>query len=734
MSSCSAIPLSGCGRKSQESGMSEYLELEIRIHPLYGDSYPVELRFADGEQDQDLTPGNAAPVQIDPAQLRALSASDAAYGRALTATLFIDWVKQGFQTARLLAAVKNTALRVRLSIASGAAELHNLRWETLRDPEDDAKWLLTSERVLFSRYLSSDDWRWVQSRARTALKALLIISNPTDLGDYRVDDKPLAPIDVAAERERATLALQGTHVDDLASDLEMGSQPTLDNLTDRLRDVYDIIYVVCHGAVRPEPWILLCKATGEGQYVTARQLTARLRDTAQVPRLVVLASCQSAGTGDVAAPNGDGVLAALGPEIAKAGVPAVVAMQGDVSMETVEQFMPVFFSELQRDGQIDRALAAARAVIERRPDKWLPALFMRVRSGRLWYEPGFNQSRPGSFGRWEPLVDAILANKCTPILGPALGDTLLGSRREIAYRWAEEYHFPLKLQGREDLPQVAQFVATNKGSQLFVRRQLPRYVAKDLVDRYGKHLSTDLLRRYKDNPESVPAIDVIAQIWDALRADDSSDPYYILARLPFPLYITANPITVLPHALERAGKTPHMLISPWYDDPMAEYQDLPDGFRPDVLNPVVYQAFGDASVEGSLVITEDDYFDYLIGITERGGTLPAFINRAKASTALLFLGFQTNDWSFRALLRNIMSQKGGDARRSFTHVAVQVEPEDSDRSNVERAREYLESYFDKAGSISVYWGNVEDFVKELASQDSIKRVLAAAEARAANVG
>jgi hypothetical protein len=35
-------------------------------------------------------------------------------------------------------------------------------------------------------------------------------------------------------------------------------------------------------------------------------------------------------------------------------------MQGNITMHTVAQFMPVFFQELQRDGQIDRALAVAR--------------------------------------------------------------------------------------------------------------------------------------------------------------------------------------------------------------------------------------------------------------------------------------------------------------------------------------------------------------------------------------
>lgn len=59
-------------------------------------------------------------------------------------------------------------------------------------------------------------------------------------------------------------------------------------------------------------------------------------------------------------------------------------------METVAELMPRFFQELAADGQIDRALAVARGpgLVRNRPDAWMPALFLRLRGGRLWDESG----------------------------------------------------------------------------------------------------------------------------------------------------------------------------------------------------------------------------------------------------------------------------------------------------------------------------------------------------------
>src|SRR5262249_55404165 len=100
-----------------------------------------------------------------------------------------------------------------------------------------------------------------------------------------------------------------------------------------------------------------------------------------------LASCQS---GDMGAPVDEGDShAALGPKMAEAGIPAVVAMQGSVSMATVERFIPVFFRVLFREGRIDQAMAAARFEVRDRPDVASPVLFLRLRDGLMWYVPGF---------------------------------------------------------------------------------------------------------------------------------------------------------------------------------------------------------------------------------------------------------------------------------------------------------------------------------------------------------
>ncbi|NNJ12815.1 CHAT domain-containing protein [Chloroflexales bacterium ZM16-3] len=201
----------------------------------------------------------------------------------------------------------------------------------------------------------------------------------------------------------------------------------------------------------------------------------------------MLASCQSAGTG-----VDQDVLLAIGPRLAEAGIPAVLAMQGKISMETNAAFMPVFFRELSRDGQIDRAMAVARGTVRARPDAWIPVLIMRLKSGRVWYVPGFAND-DADFPKWPAIIESIKDQQCTPILGPGLVEPILGSTREIAQRWADQYTFPLAPHEREDLPQVAQFLRVN---------QSPRF----LYSHFSKSLRVELLKQYSkvlgENAES----------------------------------------------------------------------------------------------------------------------------------------------------------------------------------------------------------------------------------------
>jgi len=677
-----------------------YVDLEIGLHRREAAEYAVDLRYSDPESDTEvrvLQDASTALLHIDPAQLLELVLDPVAYGKALGEALFgHPSVADVFARARAVTESSQRSLRVRLFIGSTAPELYALRWETLRDPSDGAS-LLTNENVLFSRYLSSVDWRPVRLRPRGVLRALVVVADPSNIAAYH-----LASIDVPDEVGRARTAMEGIACTVLAS----GGSATAENLLAGLRDGCDILYLVCHGMlVKGEPWLWLEDAQGQVARQSGNDLATALREMRQRPRLVVLASCQSAGDGD-ATTGEDGVLAALGPRLAEAGVPAVVAMQGNVTIKTIDQFLPVFFRELQRDGVIDRALAVARGAVRTRPDSWMPVLFMRLKSGRLWYTPGFADA--AGFQRWPSLLRSIQQQHCTPILGPGLLEGLLGATHEIARRWAETYNFPMALDEREALPQVAQFLAVNQGAY-FLRQELADSLRRELLRRFGDELGPD--------QQSAPLKELINVVNTLRQKREPAEPHWVLAQLPLPVFITINPDDLLVQALRRVGKDPQVAMCPWNEEleSVPTIFDEDPTYQPTPERPLVYYLFGQLDVPHSVVLTEDDYFKYLIGVTSNKELIPTVVRRGLADSALLFLGFQMDDWNFRVLFRSIVGQEGSKRRRGYPHVAAQVDPEEGRIVEPERARQYLDSYF-KGEDISIYWGTTEDFTAELWAQ------------------
>lgn len=283
------------------------------------------------------------------------------------------------------------AMRVRMMILPEAGELHHVRWECLRDPS--GKPLFNGDAILFSRYLPTSHLRPLD--LQNDLTALVAIANPPHL-DQAINpedpDKGLAPVDVVNEKSRAENGLRsaGFAVTTLASP-PFGTKPaTLDNILSEVEKGYDVLHLVCHGGLVPDGTSskpMLWLEDGEDP-VDAARLVEGIRNMAQPPRLVILASCQSAGT-EGAAVSASGSLDALGPLLAEAGVPAVIAMQGNIKMSTVEAFLPRFFVELAKDGQIDRAMGKARAHAHDLDcvDYWMPALFMRLSDGMIWSDP-----------------------------------------------------------------------------------------------------------------------------------------------------------------------------------------------------------------------------------------------------------------------------------------------------------------------------------------------------------
>jgi hypothetical protein len=682
--------------------MDAYADLEISLHRRDAGSYVVDLRFSQPDSEADIRLGQGDPTTtiIEISELRNLSFDPQAYGQKLTQNFFSDSkLQSAFAQTMASAQSLDVPLRLRLLIGPSALELHNIHWETLCDPQDNTP-LCTNENVLFSRYLSSLDWRPVRLRPQGALHALIVIANPENLGDYN-----LTPVDVEGELNRSKKSLG-----DIPSKAipEAGSdcRASLDNLIAELRsNEYDILYLVAHGAlVKDEPWLWLEDEHGKVARASGNELVTRLKELPQRPRLVILASCESAGQG-----AGD-ALAALGPRLAEAGVPAVLAMQGKISMQTVTEFMPVFFTELQRDGRIDRALAAARGSVRHRPDFWMPALFMRLKSGRIWYVPGFGGEGKG-FEKWPALMRSIKRGQCTPILGSGLYEPVWGSPREIAQRWAETYRYPMAPHERESLPQVAQYLAINQYARA-PYDELEEYLESEM-----KHKFRDIFP--KDFQNSRPSLnELVQQVGAWQRENNANEPHKILAQLPLPIYVTTNVDNMLPEALTEAGKDPQVVICPWneYVEQIETVYDHEPDYFPTPERPLVYYLYGRLNEQDSLVLTEDDYFDFLIGFTSNKDLIPSAVRRALADTALLFLGYQMDEWNFRVLFRSILSQQGGGRRDRYAHIAAQIEPEEGRILEPERARRYLENYFAKGADISLYWGSAEDFLKELSQR------------------
>jgi hypothetical protein len=662
----------------------------------------VELRFSLPRTDAETQLDVSGPLlaHIDPRELDAID-DDEEYGLALGSGLFGQGLWAAFQTAVATSQSQGVRLRVRLVMGSSAAALHGLRWETLRSPVDHST-LLTNESVLFSRYLSSQDWRPVGVRPREDLTALAVVAGPSDL-DSIDTGRPLAPVLVKEELARAREGLGSLSLTTLPG----AAAPTAANLLDHVRRGVDVLYLVCHGyVVRDEPVLLLVDDDGHAAPLLGSELISQLRDLSRLPRLVFLASCQSAGAGADRRSEDAGVLAALGPRLAEVGVPAVVAMQGNVTMATSAAFTRAFFDSLEEDGLVDRAMAVARAAVRDRPDWWVPALFMRLRSGRLWYQPG---TAPGGerFDKWPSLVTDLEVGMCTPVVGFGIAEALLGTRQDIAMEWAQSYRYPMAPHNRESLPQVAQYLAVNQ-NQRFPALQFMSHLRRTVVERYRDDLPADLLR------EDASLEDLLAVAWEARHRREEVEPFSVLAQLPAPVYITTLNSRLLANALRDAGREPEVELCRWHEDadwPESVFEREP-GYRPTPERPLVFHLLGTFDEPESLVLTEDDYFDFLIGVTRNQDLVPKVVRRRLSDSALMFLGFGLDEWDFRVLYRSLMRTEGRRRRDQYTHVAVQIDPEEGATIDAARARRYLESYFHSA-NVSLYWGSTDHFVKEL---------------------
>ncbi|MBG0566713.1 CHAT domain-containing protein [Actinoplanes aureus] len=640
------------------------------------------------------------PIPIDLDELARLRADESAYGQALTRMVLGVESVQPFVLRALHHTEGRNRLHVRLHIAA-PPRFHAIRWELLQDPRT-GQTLAAQADILLSRYLSSSDWRSIPALAEHDLRALIVVAGPEFAAEETFGGRTLAPVAVADELARAREALKRIpHVRALSD-----GQATLDDLLAELEQGVDILYLVCHGVLVDEvPVLLLEKSDRSPDLVDGRKLEERLAELDRRPTIAMLSSCQSAAGDAQMWSQDDGALSALGPRLAKVGVAAVVAMQGNVSIDTATVFAPAFFTALaDHNGRVDEAMAAGRRAIRSRPDWWVPVLFSRLRSGRTYYRPAFTEREEAT---WQSLKLSLSQNAITPVLGPGLAGGIIGSRQQIARNWVERWQMPISPRDQGDLAKVAQYLRVHSGAPSDVWLRVQQHLLDEMVERRTAHRGDPIWDLPDDKLKGPSPVPAILEVGRRLRRADEGDPYRVMAGLQVPIYITTNWTDLLQKALEDEGRKPVTMMFPWNK----HIPTLRPRLEPTAATPLVYHLYGRLDNPASLVLSEDDYFRWITEWISARKYVPTSVKSALTTVSLLFLGYSLDDWDFRVLFHGIKSFAGSRRLEDRNHVGVQLSPQ-SQTIDTEAAQEYLESYFGD-DKITIYWGETRTFLDEL---------------------
>jgi hypothetical protein len=289
-------------------------------------------------------------------------------------------------------------------------------------------------------------------------------------------------------------------------------------------------------------------------------------------------------------------------------------------------------------------------------------------------------------GKWNTLIGKIKDGKCTPFLGAGTAHGILPLGAELSEEILAEEEAssgPSPLTDRKDLARASQYIAVKREDSSW-----PKTRACENLRRRG---TPDL--------------------------DDPDEPHTVFAQLNLPVYLTTNYDNFMHMALQRKHPNAKQEFARWTSSLLEDHPSAFDsGFNPDKDNPVVFHLHGHWGLPESLVMTEDDYLDYLVNVSRDLGNspansaqrtiLPLRIRRALTNSTLLFLGYSLNDINFRVILRGLVSALPLSARQF--NLAVQF----SD-GKCKEMEEYLVDYFGWTLQLSVFFGDASGFCAEL---------------------
>lgn len=243
---------------------------------------------------------------------------------------------------------------LRLILEADTPELLRIPWELMALPlgwgDSEASFLLLNADVTLVRQLRG-----------VGLHMPLELNRPLRLQAFAAAPRDVRPIDVGTTREAVALGWQpDNHWYD--------GRDTLEALQERLRQANpQVVHLLCHaeqcdtGHSLPRYDLLLTHADGYTHRVSAGDL-AQVLTLAHDLQLVLLQACHAGAVavGASEGAHGQAATASVALGLICAGVPLVVAMQGEVAQSAAHAFVRACYATLARGGCLGRAVAAGR--------------------------------------------------------------------------------------------------------------------------------------------------------------------------------------------------------------------------------------------------------------------------------------------------------------------------------------------------------------------------------------
>lgn len=264
---------------------------------------------------------------------------------------------------------EGAGLRIRLRL-SDAPDLVDIPWEFLFDP---------LERRFVALSVDSPIVRFLDVPGTTKpfelvppVRVLVIIASPSDF----------EPLQVEAEWARLKEAVSEIEARGQIV-LERLSRPTLAELQRALRRDYHVLHFIGHGgfdATSQDGLLVFEDDKGRGSEVSAPYLSTLLRDADSL-RLAVLNACDGARS------SRTDPFAGVAQSLLQQGVPAVVAMQFEITDDAAITFAREFYGAFADGYSIEASVGEARKSIfaGQNDSEWgTPVLYLRSIEGPIF--------------------------------------------------------------------------------------------------------------------------------------------------------------------------------------------------------------------------------------------------------------------------------------------------------------------------------------------------------------